>query len=193
MGAELLTDVEKKCISAVYHTRYVLEAWVAGGCLNRANSKDIDIIVEFYTFTSEKDEIARLFNTDYHTVSNVFRQYPGASSDEKYDWIVKLQPRPGVDSRPIDVLVIQNNCEVDIRSFMEKNFPLSIQRIALNVHTWDLYDDSEADSPFIIARPWVKEDAECIMKYMRYYPDKKFLRWELTELNRSYPHVDPPF
>lgn len=182
------------CVQCIQEVSGVDEAHIVGGALLRQDSKDIDVLVKT-TNTTHGDAIyetrSRLFRkcSDFVNTVNVFYQY--GEDDSSKDCIIKVGCRHG---RGIDLLLTNNDWVLSdkysrevspfspyttpIVSYMERYFPLSIQCIALNIHTGEIntsqYHDAALKCNTILVKKPNGDDTSYIDKYKEYYPGVRF-------------------
>ena len=169
----------------------VMSAWYAGGAVCRENSKDIDVLVHSeYTLEGEDGVVIRrnILSECSDFVQSV-KVFPNYENDESKDLIIKIAVKTG---RSIDLLIDSINWYTydtgthgyvtDVRNYMEKMFPLSIQMAAREVYSMDLvksdaFDYTECTGVVLVTSRGNKDNTSvCVAKYKLYYPDLKFIK-----------------
>lgn len=164
----------------------------AGGSLLDHGTRDIDIIVQFPNITPDEVKYCEE-NSDYWGFSKFeySEKYVGASGSVRFSDIVgsfdpdvKEITKLGVVTEDYD-LVVKGKClgvDFDLLmmfddcphpDFIKRRlsfFPLSIQQVALDLHTRELVRSIWQDSDII----WYGSISHSLEKYKSYYPDRIF-------------------
>lgn len=143
------------------HQDIIEDIYIVGGSLLRKNSPNIDILI--HTNLNEL-EIINNIKCNYDLLSKI--DYSAINNDK------------------IAVIEIENNIQIlfvnksfkksgNIINYMNEYFPLSIQRIAFCLRTFNLFCYSELNNKYILVEDFCHK--KHIEKYKKYYPDKIFV------------------
>ena len=185
----------------------VVKTYIAGGALLREDSKDIDVLIctERFNagmyfdensnidddgyFTDEYDHaiiIEQMHALDWVDEIEFFFQYDNEEADSGKDIIIKVYVE---DGRDIDLLIGSESWKkkdsfgcahaLNVREYMQKYFPMSVQCIALDLDDGRVYASDvwhlgvKYNSIYYIRQDASSSDYK--KKYSLYYPDVGFI------------------
>jgi len=178
MGIDFINEEQMLYIEGIVSKPLILNAWVTGGSLLRADSPDVDIAV--YTKHPFTVEDAEYFLTPGYYIEKACEQYIQNDNDggSGKDLIIKLKPMDSLSGlRPIDLLV----SHVELRDrgivgWMNTYYPFSVQCCAYSVLDEDMVAEPNEIPEVIICNSFVQDDSPYLKKYKRYYPNAQFMR-----------------